>query len=384
MLQNKFSWKLLLCCMLVMMLANCKVPYDPKLKSSDSNSLVVEGNIDGAAPFIIKLSRSRMLSNGDTASRKPEKGAKVTVEDDHQNSYPLYEAEIGSYSSLNTLALNPSYQYRLHIFTSNEEEYLSDLVPFKSSPAIDSIGWKLKDDGVQTYVNTHDQNNSTTYYRWEYSETWEFHTDYYSNYKYNSIDSSVSPRNEQVNICWQSDISTNILLSSSANLSSDVIYQMPLAYIPPHDEKLSVLYSIIVKQYALDLNGYNYWLAMKNNTENVGSIFDPQPNETVGNIHCVTNPAENVVGYINAGNSVQKRVFIDHRSLPPGWNLANGCTEFNVPNLKDSLAFYFGSGYTPIDIALPFTDPPTAYTASVSNCVDCTLKGTNIRPSFWP
>src|SRR6185312_5801643 len=384
MVQKYFSMKMLLYCLLALALSNCKVPYEPTLKTSDTNSLVVEGNIDGASPFIIKLSRSRMLTNGDTAARKPESGAKVIVEDDHQNSYPLYETGMGNYSSLSTLSLNAAYQYRLHIFTSGNEEYLSDLVPFKSSPAIDSIGWNIKDGGVQGYVNTHDPNNSTRYYRWEYSETWEFHTEYYSNYKYISSDSTIIPRTEQVNVCWRSDNSTNIFLGSSAKLSNDVIYQMPLPYIPPHDQKLSVLYSIWVKQFVLDLNGYNYWLAMKNNTENVGSIFDPQPNETVGNIHCVTNPAENVVGYISAGNSYEKRAFISNSSLPSGWNLYDACLLITVPNDKDSLAHYFGGGYTPIDVSGPPAFPPAAYTGSNASCVDCTLQGTNIKPSFWP
>jgi len=366
-----------------MMLADCKVPYDPTLKSSDTNALVVEGNIDGSVPFVIKLSRSRMLTNGDTAARKYELGAKVIIEDNHQDTYPLTEEGNGIYSSLNTLPLNPSYQYRLHIFTSNKEEYESDFVPFKSSPAIDSIGWNLNDGGVQVYVNTHDPNNSTTYYRWEYKETWEFHSLYYSNYQYNPPDSTVIPRTVQIYTCWHTDSSTSIFLGSSAKLSSDVIYEMPLPYIPDHDQRLSILYSILVKQYALDVNGYNYWLAMKNNTENIGSIFDPQPNETVGNIHCVTNPAELVVGYINAGNTVEKRVFISNSSLPTDWNQLQICSpEKLVPNIKDSLYFYFGFGYVPVDLTSIQTQ--LLYTGYERECVDCTINGTNVKPSFWP
>ena len=119
MTQNNFSIKLLLYCICILAFANCKVPYDPTLKTTDTNALVVSGFIDGASPVIITLSRSRMLTNGDTASRKYESGARVNVEDDHQNSYPLHETGNGIYTSLNTLSLNPMNQYRLHIFTSN-------------------------------------------------------------------------------------------------------------------------------------------------------------------------------------------------------------------------------------------------------------------------
>src|SRR5665213_2727212 len=133
MVQKYFSMKMFLYCLLALVLSNCKVPYEPTLKTTDTNSLVVEGVIDGAFPFVIKLSRSRMLTNGDTAAHKYELGAKVIVEDDHQNSYPLYETGMATYSSLSTLSLNAAYQYRLHIFTANKEEYLSALVPFKSA-----------------------------------------------------------------------------------------------------------------------------------------------------------------------------------------------------------------------------------------------------------
>lgn len=371
---------MLLYCVCIFLLANCKVPYDPTLKSSDTNALVVEGYIDGAVPTIIKLSRSRMLTIGDTATRKYELGAKVLVEDDHQDAYPLTQTGNGIYSSINTLNLNPTYQYRLHIFTSNGEGYVSDLVAFKPSPPIDTIGWNFKDNGVQVFVNTHDPNNSTRYYRWEYNETWEFHSLYYSNFIYNADSNKVYPRTKQVYACWQSDSSTSILLGTSAKLTNDVIFEMPLVYITQHDKRLGVLYSIRVKQYTLDQNGYNYWLAMKNNTEEVGSIFDPQPNETAGNIHCVTNPSELVVGYINAGNTVEKRVFINSSSMPLDWNLFPDCRPLKtVPIAPDSLIFYFANGgLDPIDLV------QGGYSASGAECVDCTLFGTNIKPSFWP
>ena len=372
-------WKIMVSWILVFIIVTCKIPYEPKLRPSDTNSLVVEGFIDGAIPMIIKLSRTRMLTVGDTAARKYELGARVIVEDDKQNSYPLSELGNGAYSSVYTLPLNTSNHYRLHIFTSGNEEYLSDFVPFKPSPPIDSIGWNSKDDGVQIYVNTHDPNNATTYYRWEYSETWEYHSHYDSYFEYDQVHDTVIPRTQQIYTCWQTDSSTSILLGSSAKLSSDVINEMPLVYIQPHDERLSDLYSIWVKQYALDLNGYNYWSAMQSNTENIGSIFDPQPNETVGNIHCVTIPSELVIGYINAGNTVEKRVFISNNSIPSGWNLVPYCPVKLVLNFPDTLKKYFTSLLDPINIQTG------GYSASSTDCVDCRLNGgITIKPSFWP
>lgn len=380
MMTKYFSFKTWIFASAVLTLSNCKIPYDPPLKSTQVNALVVEGFIDGAAPITIKLSHARKLTAGDTAAFKYELNARIIIEDDHQNQYALAEAGNGFYVINYILNLNPAYQYRIHIFTSGGKEYLSDYVQFKQSPPIDTIGWKLKDNGVQVFVNTHDPNNATKYYRWEYNETWEFHTPYFSSYKYIKDNNTVVPRTEQVQVCWKYADFTTILLGSSAKLTSDVINESPLVYIPQHDQKLSVLYSIWVKQYALDLNGYNYWEAMKKNTEQVGSIFDPQPNQTRGNIHCTTDASETVVGYVGAGNSVMKRVFISNASMPDNWNIPPQCETTLVT--QDSIKFYFYyRALSPINLVTLPTG--VAYNSSFIECVDCTISGANKKPAFW-
>jgi len=381
--QQRFLAGIWLCGLSAMVLSHCNIPFEPKLKSTDTNALVVEGFIDGSSPITFKLSRSRKLTAGDTASPIYELNARMAVEDDHQDAYPLTETGNGVYSIAASLSLNSGYQYRVHIFTANGEEYLSDFVAFKTSPAIDSVGWAFQNGGVQVLVNTHDPANNTRYYRWSYSETWEFNSAFYSSYQYDASNNTLIPRLVQINTCWQSDIASLIFLSSSANLSSDVISQKPLVFIPQHDPKLSILYSIQVTQYAMDVTAYNYWLAMANNTQNIGSIFDPQPNETPGNIHCVTHPAELVVGYISAGNSSVTRTFISNSSMPSGWNLPSSCFTNLVPNNPDSIKYYFGGTYDPVmQVIMP--GGAIFYSASSIPCVDCTLKGTNVKPSFWP
>ena len=381
--QKHFLAKILLCGLSALALSHCKIPYEPKLKSTDTNALVVEGFIDGSSPISFKLSRSRKLTTGDTASPGSELNARVIVEDDHQDAYPLTEAGNGIYSIASVININSAYQYRLHIFTANGEEYLSDYVAAKVSPAIDSIGRALQNGGAQIFLNTHDPANATRYYRWSCTETWEFNTPFYSSYEYDPSNNTVIPRLVQINTCWRSDTASLIFLGSSANLSSDVISQMPLAFIPQHDPKISVLYSILVTQYALDVNAYNYWLAMANNTQNIGSIFDPQPNETPGNIHCVIHPAELVVGYVSAGNSSVNRTFISNASMPNGWNLPSDCIDTLVPNNPAAFKLFFSVLYDPVmQVYLP--GGLVFYSASIKPCVDCTLTGTNVKPSFWP
>ena len=85
----------------------------------------------------------------------------------------------GIYTSSNLgLALNT--EYRLKITTANGKEYLSDYMVAKKTPPIDSLEFRQEEKGVQIYVNTHDDSNNTRYYRWDFDETWEIWSYYYS------------------------------------------------------------------------------------------------------------------------------------------------------------------------------------------------------------
>lgn len=377
------NYYILAAVMVVFFFAGCKVPYDPTLKTAGDRFLIVEGfiNVNGV-PTNIKLSRTRNVTKGDTASNINETGATVVIEDNQNNLYPLYETGDGNYSASYTLS--PSNQYRLHITTLNQEEYRSDFVVVKESPPIDDLGWKFKDSDVQVFVNTHDPGNQTTYYRWDYKETWEFHSEYYSTLMYDSANVQVVDRTVPVYVCYQTKNSTNIFLGSTAKLQQDVIHEAPLALIPFQDKRISVLYSINVTQYALDPNAYKYWSALKENTENVGSVFGQQPSENVGNIHSITNPFERVIGYISAGSTQQKRLFISNSSMPSNWNQKGNCDYIEVPPIKDSLAIYFGQqGFVPIKPHLNGIIL-LGYYSSEGPCVDCTINGTPQKPSFWP
>jgi hypothetical protein len=368
---------------LVFFFAGCKVPYDPTLKTAGDRFLIVEGfiNVNGVSTNI-KLSRTRNVTKGDTASNINETGANVAIEDNQNNLYPLNETGDGNYSASYTLS--PANQYRLHITTGNQEEYRSDFVKVKEAPPIDDLGWKFKYGDVQVFVNTHDPSNQTTYYRWDYKETWEFHSEYYSTLMYDAPNVQVVDRSVPVYVCYRSKNSTNIFLGSTAKLQQDIIHEAPLSLIPYHDKRISVLYSIDVTQYALDPSAYKYWSSLKENTENVGSIFGQQPGKNVGNIHSIADPFERVIGYISAGSTQQARLFISDSSMPADWNQKGNCDYIEVPPIKDSLGFYFGvQGFVPIKAHLNGIIV-LGYFASEGPCVDCTINGTTQKPGFWP
>ncbi len=370
---------------------SCRKPYNPPVIANAPSYLVVEGVISaGSDSTIIKLSRTISLSKGVTVNMVPH--ATLTVESNANTTYPLTEIKTGYYISPG-LNLDNTKQYRLRIKTPDNKQYLSDFVAVNVTPPIDSIGFNITNDGMQVYANTHDPNNSTRYYRWDYTETWQFHALYYSQWIGDGVDVVGRRADQYVYSCFAGDVSTSIVLGSSAKLAQDVIYQNPIAFVASTSEKIETKYSILLRQYALTSDAFIFWTNLKKNTEQLGSIFDAQPSQISGNIHNLSNPAEPVIGYISACTVQSKRVFIDNTQLPRTWRTTYpyDCTEDSlwysnpITNVNQVAEFLVPVGSTSLAI-VPFPLPPLTikgYIAADAQCADCTIRGTTQAPSFW-
>lgn len=382
-------------CTMVAVWWGCKKPYQPVAITTDSNYLAVEGTINtGNDSTIIRLSRTVKLSSAQRSN--PELNAMVMIESDAGGTYSLPDAGNGYYKA-GPLGLSASNKYRLRITTAAGTTYLSDLIEARNSPPIDSVYYRIQNNGIEIYADTHDPTNSTKYYRWDYESTYQYHSAFNSFLKLvTSPQDTVVGRtlDEHIFVCYRGSKSSTILLNSSAKLSQDVITKNPIAFIASNSEELQSSYSILVKQYALTPGAFNYFQQLKKNSEQLGSIFDAQPSELPGNIHCLTNPSEPVLGYVTAGTLAQTRIFIRNRNLPAWLTTSpySGCK-------LDTALFARSQGNTtvnevhdyiytglqiPVFVVQPQGAPrPIGYSASVPGCVDCTLRGTNIRPSFW-
>jgi hypothetical protein len=388
---------------LLIVLYSCKQPFIPPVIKSNSNYLVVEGIINSSSTdsTFIKLSRTVPLNN--VTSIKPEGGAQLSVETDAgTTTYPLKELKaVGTYASA-PLNLNKNAKYRLSITTADRKTYLSDFVAVKETPVIDSLGYATPANGLQLYVNAHDVTNSTRYYRYEYVETWQFISAYSASFIASGTDIIPRTQSQRVDVCWGNNISSDVILASTANLTQDVLFQTPITIVPAVSEKLGIEYSILVKQYALTKEAFDFWQNLKKNTESLGSIFDAQPSTVNGNIHNVNDAKEPVFGFISAGTVQQKRIFVYNNSLPASWgsdrSVYSKCTTDTVYILSDPREhrpispknyvyadYYFGKNpsWLPIYPVVNTMGILLGYIGSSRFCTDCTLRGTNKQPAFW-
>ena len=384
-----------------LMAIGCKKPYSPPIVSVGKSYLVVEGAINtGQDSTIIHLSHTIPLSAPAGAVSPPELGAAVVVQSDANTSIQLTDAGNGYYISPN-LNLSGANKYRLQITTADAKVYQSDFVQVKNSPPIDSVSYQVLNNAVQINVNTHDASNSSRYYRWDYYETWIIHAKYQSQFilQTQPKDTIVyRDPSQQIFKCWNSGQSSDIVLASTAKLSQDILINSPITSITSTSEKLTERYSILVKQYALTKEAFDYYQLLRKNTEQLGGIFSPQPSSLTGNVHCLTVPSETVIGYISAGSVTKQRIYINSYGLPPGplWipkmpydqcTLDTFLYAFYPRGSRvpiNQVAAYLYTGYAiPVNVIAQPGQPPVGYTGSIGACVDCTLRGTNRKPDFW-
>ncbi|SOD79964.1 DUF4249 domain-containing protein [Spirosoma fluviale] len=359
--------------LLILLVGGCVDPYRPPEVASPNSYLVVNGFFDSApgAPTTIRLSRTQNLA--DTKAPTVETKAVVTIESQNKAIYTLAEGAAGTYT-LAGVTPRTGENYRLHIRTTKGVEYFSAYVPVIQTPPIDSVSWRKEDNGVQINVNAHDATNNTRYYRWEFDETWEYYSAFTSSYEL--INNQLVDRAVRVDQCWSNASSTNIMTTSTARLSQDVVSQFPLTFIPGSSIKLGVKYSILVRQIALSQTGFDYYDQLAKITQNIGSIFDPQPSQITGNLYCANNSNELVLGFFRVGSVATKRLFISRSQIPDFRAITSyeSCT-------TDTLTLAEIRKDQPAVVTLY---DMTRYLTTSTYCVDCRLRGGVIkRPDFW-
>lgn len=369
--------------MIIGMIVSCRKAYEPAAVTANNQFLSVEGviNTGTAAVTIIRLSRTRSL--GDTAvSVLAENGAQVQIETEGGASFALTGKGDGVYQST-VLSLNPTLRYRLKINTGNGGIYQSAYVLVKQSPAIDSITWK-RDKDLALFVHSHDPQNKTIYYRWEFDETWQYRAAYQTALGVKNRVIFYLDSLNQTYYCWGTEHSKNILTASTAVLSKDVVSYMPLQLIKDSTEKAGVRYSINVLQYALTEDAYNYWEILKRNTQSTGTIFDAQPSQLNSNISCISNPNEPVLGFVSAGSVSEKRIFINNSELN-NWVYISASSKDCVQTTgSQDLNNYLHYIYPDTSFSPYYFITPGTVAIVKTPCLDCTRRGgTNAKPLFW-
>ncbi|OGX89591.1 hypothetical protein BEN47_06825 [Hymenobacter lapidarius] len=378
---------------LALALPACTDPYMPDVVKSPPSYLVVDGFLNSKGVTTIKLSRTFAVDS--KAAPPTENRATAYIEEEGGPRYLLREAPAGTYTSA-SLVLNPAKRHRLHLNTFAGKQYASDYVPVKTTPPIDAVSWRLNNAGLDITVDARDATNATQYYRWETDETWEIIPPYFPSVEY--VNGAI--RNIQVpfpRICWGNAKSTNVLLYKTTSLAQDVVSDFRVRQLIPPTPLLYSRYSILVQQFALTKEEYAYWELLRKNTESIGSLFDPQPSQLTGNVRCLSNSADLALGFVGAHSRTEKRILISRTELPRSWPVSDGYEDCVPPDTvflnrplpppppAQTLEINFNrfTGRLPINAVFE-RGSLAGYTAKKRECIDCRVRGTSVKPSYWP
>ncbi|WP_430814387.1 DUF4249 domain-containing protein [Carboxylicivirga sp. RSCT41] len=388
---------------LALSFSSCLEKYEVNIKDYE-DLLVVDALItDEVKNHRVYLSRS--VPNLDVQP-SVESGALVIITDETGKEEVLTEIEPGVYETdkLQFIA-RVGGTYSLSVRTSNGTTYQSESCTLLPKSNIEDVRYKVgkewNSDETEEYNGLHIMVDGGSYeggyVRWLYDEDWKFKTPYpiMLDYNYELQDwERVRPVNE---FCYKSHSSDQVIVHSFAGQSNSELKDKQVCFVPSEEtDKLTVRYSINVKQLSISKQEYEFWNKLKISTEDVGDVFGVQPFSIRGNIKNINDGKEPVLGYFQTGSVASKRIFIDRNELVdldlPIRKYNEGCRVDTF--IADGLSYS-----SPLEIyeTLVITGSYNLYQGveaegsmaiiglllAKPRCSDCRLTGNIQKPDFW-
>ena len=366
------------------------------------SALVIEATITNEIKQQeILLSRTFALESTGPA---PERFANVKVVDDALNEYIFQETNAGRYLSISDFGAQPNRSYTLKVTTSDGRTYASQPILLTQNTQIDNlyVGRGFNEDGIEgmsVFVDSFDPTGNSKYYRYTYEETYKIIAPKYSIYEIifrdgSFFDHDIRLRTEQVQICYNTDKSNDIIITSTVNLNEDRLDKHRVLFINRDNYIISHRYSILVKQHVQSREAFAFYEALKGFSESESIFSESQPGFFGGNVFSEDSQQERVIGFFEVSSVDTKRVYFNYvdffpdENLPPYTISCNGnapllATPGDPPGHPLFDAVFRGFQYfepNPANDPIIGTGP---YILMPRACGDCTALGKTEIPDFW-
>jgi hypothetical protein len=304
------------------LVTSCVEEYWPDLGLKYENAVVVDGMItNDPGPYTVTLSRSSSVSQ---PAFLPLVGCEVSIMDNLGNSEILKEESDGIYrTSPNGIQGEVGISYKLSIQTPNGRHYESEYAYLSPPTTIDSIYYlpELKEvvdadhptNGLQFYINTGMAEQDTNYYLWRLESSFKFEANHRVMFIFDGTMERFFP-SDSLLTCWWTGSAKEIFTYSTEKLSQPVIRNFPLNYVDTETKMLSIRYSLLVNQLSITKAAHKFWNSLSEMESESGSMFSRQPYQVRGNVRCLEDDDEPVLGYFMVAGKSSKRIFVDRPS----------------------------------------------------------------------
>lgn len=369
-----------------LLLSSCVERFRPELDKYD-DLLVVDGQITNLPPpYIVRLSKSSPLYTQETEAVTD---CEVIISDDIGTDEILSEVEPGVYQT-DSLGIQGiiGRQYKISIRLGNGSYYESDFEELKHPVELDSVyaqiehreagGYDHTLDGYQFYLNTKEAPSDTNYLLWNLEAIYHYQSDYTIRWVWEGTLEWFHAPWKYYN-CWIDDPISDIFVLSTSGLNSPNVNAFPLHFVDTETRKLSVKYSLLVKQFTINEEAYAFYEGIQNNSDQ-GSLYEQQPGQIRGNVHNTSNMSEPVLGNFLVAGVHQKRIFVDPLLWPSQYYYSK-CV-LNEGDFDD-YADLLWLGWHEIPVYVIET-PGGRRAVPNQSCVDCRRKGGTVeKPDFW-
>ncbi len=378
----------------LLLLTSCIEPFTPDIEEF-RDLIVINGRISNQEGYhMVDISRT---SSYNDPARRSESGCKVKVYDDRGNVFEYAETSPGYYSCwIAKEYLVAGTRYRVEVVTSEGITYQSAYDIMNPCADIDTVYYEVSEEfplnplldpypGLQFLIGTRESPGNVSNYRWELTETWEYHSKYTLGDYYDGKIHYMLPEeyDDSLLYCWRTTSVREIFTMSTRNFASNKISRGFLNFVSNKSDRLSVKYSLLVKQYSLSDSAYEYWSQMQRLIQESGGLYETQPIRIAGNIRNPDDQDETVLGFFWVAAVKEKRVFYKRNyefpvyeplCKPYGWSM-DELMEYLESSGEDDYPIYL------INLSLL---PEGPWDIADQFCFDCTKSGgTTTRPDFW-
>ncbi len=394
----------------------CTIPFEFQAENFEE-VLVIDGKLtDQTQRHSVRLSYTRPLGQDSVQSIVSD--AQVKIQNDEGGEIIL-EYMDGAYHTPSNFSGVHGVSYRLEVIMNDGTTYQSTFEELIPSPPIDSIydvfaeisfsDQSRNDQGIQFFLDTHDDSEKARFFRYEYDETWQVRVPYPSLFDIRIdtfyiedeegelellLDTAIFLRDDTVGICYEYDESLGLNIGSTANNQTNHLSEHPLTFISQTSQKIRTRYSILAKQYTISQEAFLYYRKLIENNESTGTLFDKQAGTINGNVHNIDDPKEAVLGYFEVSGYTESRELFRARDFDRRFRAADfryDCDPGNILTMQVDSAkeFMFPFNHNRYHIysyliteGAPGDSLDSVYIA-IRLCTSCAEYADTTTPDFW-
>ncbi|MEZ5070440.1 MAG: DUF4249 domain-containing protein [Bacteroidales bacterium] len=369
----------------LMVCGGCIEPFEPELNESQSSVVIVGTLTDKPGRQEVRISRT---SSYRLPEHLPLENCIVTASNQRGEMIHYLEEEAGLYvADAPDDFLETGDAASLFVIDPDGQEIRSEYDTVLACPSIDRTYYEIQSRetedpertliGLQFYLDMSGAATDARDVIWRVEESWEYWAALIGTHRWHENGEWEEFRSNPLFKCWHQEKVQEVYTGSSRTLSENRMERVELNYVSSQTDRLSVTYSLLVRQQSLTRSSFDYWSRMQDQAMASGGLFETQAATIPGNLSMDGDSGGPVLGHFTVCQEKESRIFVHNNNL----------FDFSVQHIECeyqpmSVIYTWDPIVWPIYLYNPGNFEPLL--TAESYCFDCRLQGGSpIQPEFW-